>query len=64
MPHLDQHSALPPESITGCDNNAPIFFFFFFKFTVDDVAAAGSLLSGDGDYDVVEALKMNRDAFY
>lgn len=37
MPHLDQHSALPPESIMGCDNT-PHFGLFII---VDDGAGGG-----------------------
>lgn len=41
MLHLDQHSALPLESIMGCDNTHTPFFFSFF-INVDDAAAAAA----------------------
>lgn len=62
MPHLDQHSALPPESITvGCDKAAHLFITLFFYFKSRRMMRP--LLPGGGDYDVVEAVQMDDDAF-
>lgn len=54
MLHLDQHSALPPESIMGCDN-IPHFFYIM----ADDAAAADS-----GDYDELDCSKVEGELFF
>lgn len=61
MPHLDQHSALPPESITlGCDKAAHLFSRLFIYFKSRRMMRPP--LPGAGDYDVVEAVQMDGDA--
>lgn len=54
MLHLDQHSALPPESIMGCDNTPPFFsspFYFFLSMWMMQLLLEPAA-DGDGnDYD-------------
>lgn len=61
MPHLDQHSALPPESITlGCDKAAHLFLHLFLYFKSGRMMWPP--LPAAGDYDAVDAVQMKRDA--
>lgn len=59
MPHLDQHSALPPESIMGCDNTA--HFGLFISWSMSWLLLVAADGGDDGDYDVVEVSKMDRE---
>lgn len=49
MPHLDQHSALPPESIMGCDNTPRFRLFISYRVMWLLLEAAGG--GDDSDYD-------------
>lgn len=57
MLHLDQHSALPPESIMGCDNT-PHFFISWRMMQLLLVAAADG-----GDYDELGSSKVEGEPF-
>lgn len=57
MLHLDQHSALPPESIMGCDNTTH-FFTSWQMMQLLLVAAA----DGD-DYDELGSSKVDGEPF-
>lgn len=61
MPHLDQHSALPPESIMGSDNTPHFGLFISWWMMWPSLRAAGG--SDVCDYDVVVVSKMNREPF-
>lgn len=58
MPHLDQHSALPPESIMGCDNthHFGLFISQWMMWLLLLAAVGGGGASGDDD-DVVVVSK-------
>lgn len=61
MRHLDQHSALPPESITGHDNMPHFGLIISWWMMWLLLVAAGC--GDDCDYDVVLGSKMDREPF-
>lgn len=62
MPHLDQHSALPPESITACDNT-PHSGLFISRWMMWLRLLAAAAAGDDGDYDVVLVSEMDTEPF-
>lgn len=62
MPHLDQHSALPPESITACDNT-PHSGLFISRCMMWLWPVAAASAGDDDDYDVVQVSKMDTEPF-
>lgn len=59
MLHLDQHSALPPESIMGCDNTP----HFFISWRMMQLLLLAADDGGGDDDDELAGSKVDREPF-